>query len=201
MNKEQLTEFIQKDLQRIKAETLNMLPSFIDGVVRPNIINFAPTPQEEEDILVKDEQGIGTTAGDRFSKRAVGGAYTRKAISMEKASINNEMAVFGNKSKLRELSKFGWRRHEYIGGKWIPTELLETYPFDFNYLLALEVGGSWKVVPRSGRKALHPEPSVFRSSMTKRVKTPYRMFDKGTNNGVVKTNLYKKIKEIIIKNG
>ena len=203
MNKEQLVEYIQKDLERIKAETLSMLPSFIDKVVKPNVINFTPTPDEEINILVKDESGVGTTTGGRFTKRGVGGAYTRKAINMERAITNKDEVVFANKSKLRELSKFGWRRHQYINGRWVATDLLETHPFDFNYIMALEVGGSWTVVPRQDRKnpTLYPENGIFKKSMIKRVKTPYRMFDKGTNNGVVISNLKSLTQKIIVKNG
>jgi hypothetical protein len=139
----------------------------------------APSPEEEARLLSRgvtvggnlSGQTLGTPDGGRFLREGM--MPVQRAIATDAVVVETAgpivMAATGSSAEINAKTGFFWRtRKRGIQGP--------TYPFNRNYLRALEDGGAvWVVVPRPGTKALEPEPTVIARRMVKTV-PPFQMY-------------------------
>ncbi len=117
-------------------------------------------------------RAVGTPDYGRFLKQG-GEVPIRQAILEEEPEVSligTQVTVsIGMAQAINERTGFYWStRKRGVQGP--------TYPFNRALLQALEFGGAiWRVIPRSGTRALEPEPRVFAQEMYKTV-VPRRMY-------------------------
>ncbi|MCX5642441.1 MAG: hypothetical protein NTY10_04335 [Candidatus Omnitrophica bacterium] len=166
---DQLPGGIDTVLSQIVEKTLEILPGFIEETVKPKVVSFCPTPEEEAEMLSKDSSGVGSTEWGRFIRNGADQLPIREAIMAETPHRNPHGCYFGDAARINSITKFSWERH-FRGkdGRFVAELIGEpTSPFDYGYSQALENGGSWTVVPRVGRKHLYPEKGVLKTQMVK----------------------------------
>lgn len=148
----------------------------------------APSPEVEARLLSRGaaeggfgRQGpagpnVGTPEGGRFLRESM--LSVQEAIATDPVITERTLgpaaivvARTGNPTIINAKTGFFWRtRKRGIQGP--------TYPFNRAYVQALENGGAvWVVVPRSGTKALEPEPGVLARRMVKTL-PPYQMYSR-----------------------
>ena len=171
-------------LERVKRKVVQALPEVIESSLKPEIVAFSPTKEEEREMLSRGINGVGTWEGGRFLRQGEGGEGMplRDAIAMESPVIQGDTVSFLNRDNLRNRTIFSWRRRN--------GEMLSIDPAKWVYVNALEYGGyQYAVFPRSDRKALNPEDGVYRKFVVKNIK-PRRMMWQGLNSGKFKNSLY-----------
>jgi hypothetical protein len=184
---ESLNEF----LERIKRKVVQALPGVIESSLKPEIVAFSPTKEEEREMLSRDINGVGTWEGGRFLRQGEGGEGMplRDAIAMESPVIQGDTVSFLNRDNLRNRTIFSWRRRN--------GEMLSIDPAEWVYVNALEYGGyQYSVFPRSDRKALNPEDGVYRKFVVKNIE-PRRMMWQGLNSERFKNSLYATINRAV----
>ena len=192
---ESLGQAVEEVVRQAVENTIVLLPGFIEDVIKPKVASFCPSAQEEGELLSKDSSGVGSTEWGRFIRRGADQLPIQNAIMAEFPWKSPEGWYFGDATRINSKTKFSWERHSRgKDGRFIAEMIDEpTSPFDYGYAQALELGGSWSVVPRAGRKALYPEKGVMKAQMTKTLE-PHLMFLKTVQDGGVQAELCARIK-------
>src|ERR1041385_1884030 len=118
----------------------------------------APSEAEEAELLSEGVtaggRSVGVPDGDRFIRQG-GNISAREALLggpvVPQWSDQVVAVPLANSARLNLLTGFSWMRRNRALGLQGPT-----YPYQFRYMEALEFGGVWFVVPRSGTLALAP---------------------------------------------
>jgi len=174
-NAQELVNVLKEEIDAIIPKALDIIGGFVESTMKPQIISRCPSESEEAMMLSMDTSGVGTPEGDRFLRdgSSAQGMSLRQALALEMVYRGNDYIGFGENQKLIENTIFSWYNKTY-------DEIRSTQPFNFEYVDALEWGGTWRVMPRQGTKALSPEDGVFRAHMTKQI-YPHLMFTNGSN--------------------
>jgi len=177
--------------KRISGIAERVLKEGMEGIVKPEVMNRAPGPEEEarmlsagkiegQGALAFDPIGLsaiprfgeaGTPEGGRFLKEGHGSirnVIARDKIVMSRSG-NKVYAKFGNTRWINQRTGFSWRTAS--------GDVRNTKPFNRKLIQSLEHGGTWVVRPRTS-KFLHPEPGVYATQMRKTLPA-IRMFHKG----------------------
>lgn len=191
----QLPSALESVINQIIEGANEELPMFIEETFKPVVLSLCPTPDEEAIMLSKDTSGVGTTEWGRFIRQGADQLPISEAIMTERAQKTARGWSFGNTVRINSITKFSWERHTRgKDGRFIAELIGEpSSPFDYGYVQAMENGGTWTVVPRTGRKALYPERGVMKTSMTKTL--PARqMFLRSVIDGNVQADLIARLK-------
>ncbi|HDY89037.1 hypothetical protein LCGC14_2195520 [marine sediment metagenome] len=192
----------KKDLMKLPALIRKGLHEGIreamEFILRPNVIKFCPTQQEEKDTLVKGQitQSVpgGRTgpAGDASAGRFIKNPeflYLRDAIMMEPVFMAGAMGFFIRRDYVSQKIGFAWMKQ--IG----PYSLTRRSTMDpgfstpwKNLLNTWEVGGSYPVRGRAGG-LLSPEKGVFAKEMVKTI-PPKHMFLNAWNASIAPMRQY-----------
>jgi hypothetical protein len=177
---------------------LENLPKIIENIVKPEVKRNCPTPEEEIRILTQDIAGIGTGSDQRFirGRDGVDGVFVVDAINEEMPVLVGDGVMFGNAQRMNERTIFGWKRRSFINHHIQYEETLTTEPFDHQYLMAIEEGGTWVVTPRAGRKFLNPQPGYLLPIMVKQT-SGFHMFLRATTDSGVRAAFERAIKGIV----
>ena len=192
---EDLGQAMEDVLKQAVQNTMELLPAFIEDVVKPKVVSFCPSAEEEGNLISKDTAGIGSTEFGRFLRNGANQLPIQTAIMAESPYKSGEGWCFGDSTRINSKTAFSWMRHSRgKDGRWVAELISEpSAPFDFGYSQALEMGGTWSVVPRPGRKYLYPERGVRKTQMTKTLE-PRQMFFRSVSDFSVQAELIARIK-------
>lgn len=148
------------------------------GVLRANAASRAPGQREEAELVSQGAPGgagkypgggiVGIPDGGRHIPEGPGVRTAILDSPIEVAPIpTGSVAWTGSAERINRAADFSW--NTATRGRQGPTQ-----PFNRNFLMALEEGGVWIVVPRT-RALLNPEPGVTAGIMGKTIK-PRHMF-------------------------
>lgn len=190
-----LGQGIDELMRRAVENTMALLPAFIEDIVKPKVIFNCPSAQEEAELISKDSSGVGSTDWGRFIRSGPDQLNIREAIMSESPERTANGWGIGVPGRINDKTLFSWERHSRgKDGRWV-SEMIDkpSHPFDYGYSQALEVGGTWTVFPRAGRKALYPERGVMKTVMTKTMQ-PWLMWQKTAQDWAVQSELIARIK-------
>ena len=195
---ENLPVAVKKAMQDIVKKTIAMLPKFIDETLKSSVTSYCPSAEEEASQLsfgiTGEGSSLGIPQGNRFLRSEDGGSGipVMDAIKQDVPKSISDGYSFGNVARLNDKTVFSWKRGS--------GQMLSTKPFNGNYLMALENGGTWEVVPRDDRPAgdqwLNPEGNILTKSMTKTLQ-PRQMFFKGGTDNSTLADLNNRVKKVI----
>jgi hypothetical protein len=80
---EDLGSGIEELMRHAMENTLSLLPSFIDEVVKPKVASLCPSAQEEAELISKDSSGVGSTEWGRFIRQGADQLPIQSAIMAE----------------------------------------------------------------------------------------------------------------------
>lgn len=203
-----LTDKGLKKLKDVRASVLNeskrALLEQMRSVVKPSIVSYAPSHNEEENVLVKGDDGIGAGRGERFFK-GVGQRYVRDALSIEQITLvledNAVWANYGRRNVINSLIGFSWKTSK--GDTRSTSQGFAGQETWGNLINLWENGGGYDVTSRNPEKyPLRPEDGVTRDRMSKTIPARHMFLNGyGGKKEIVKSNIMLAVKIAAQKEG
>lgn len=164
----------------------------IENIIKPNVLKFTPTPQNEEKILSRgritissrntpvEEAGIGGPG--RFMKspefKSLFTAISEEHPTKPYGTTNSIFVFWGHKPTLNQKIGFAWLKQTgpYSLERRTTHDIVAMTEWK-NLIDIWEDGGIWRIHGRGGNE-LHPEDGKYALEMEKEIK-PHRMFFNG----------------------